>query len=247
MPVTTGLTVIAAAFQELNVFLTGEPIPNPDQQAAFGILNRMLSSWAQQQFTIPSIFRSVTPLVSGKGGTANPYTIGVGGDINVVKPSNQASITAVGCLLGASVPPVEIPRGKFTDDGWQSTQIKDLTNTLFTDLYYSPTFVTSGLGTIQLWPVPLDSTNSLVLYLQQALTAFANLTAQYQVSDAYEDALVYGLSKRMARPWGSTVDITQDAANALSLVKRSNLRLQDLPNDCVFENPQGWYNLNTGQ
>lgn len=247
MPTTTALTVIAAAFEELNVFQPGQGIPSADATAALARLNRMLSGWAQQALTIPAIGRFVFPLVSGKGGPSNPYTIGIGGDLNVPKPANPASIAAVACLLGASTPPVEIPRGLMTDDGWQATQIKDLTNSLFTDLYYSPTFVATGLGTIQLWPVPLDSVNSLVLYLAEALTAFVNLTTVYQVPDGVEDALVYNLAKRCAKPWGSTIDLTPEAMTALSLVKRSNVRLTDLANDCVFENPRGWYNLQTGQ
>lgn len=245
---TTGLTVITAAFELLNVFQPSEEIPSPDAQSALGWLNRMLSGWAQQQNTIPSQARVVTPLVSGKGGPANPYTIGVGGDINVVKPANQQSIVGVACLLGASTPPVEIPRGYFTDDGWQAQQIKDLTNSLFTDLYYNPTFTNSGLGTIQLWPVPLDSINSLVLYINQALTQFVTLTTIYQIPDGYEDALVYNLARRIAKPWGATVDADtiQMAKTTLGVIQRSNLHLSDLPNDCVFENPRGFYNINTG-
>lgn len=246
--ITTGLTIVKAAFELLNVFQPSEQIPGPDAIAALGWLNRMVSGWAQQQNTIPSIARHVFPLVSGKGGPANPYTIGVGGDLNIPKPANQQAIVAVSCLLGASTPPVEIPRGYFTDDGWQSTQIKDLTNSLFTDLYYSPTFA-AGLGTVQLWPVPLDVINSLVLYVQEALTQFVNLSAQYQIPDGYEDALVYNLARRIYKPWGATIDgdTIQMAKSTLGVVQRSNLRVSDLANDCVFENPLGWYNINTGQ
>src|SRR5271154_738646 len=247
MPTVTGLSVVTAAFEELEVFQPGQSIPPADTTSALARLNRMISGWAQLQFTIPAIARFVFPLVSGKGGTANPYSIGLGGDLNIAKPANQAAITSVGCLLNASTPPVEIPRGMMTDDGWANTRIKDLTNSLFTLLYYNPTFTVAGLGTVQLWPVPLDATNSLVLYVQQALVAFADLVTVYQVPDGVEDALVYGLAKKLAKPWGSTVDLTAEAMNALKIVKGSNLRLLDLPNDCVTENPRGGYNINTGQ
>lgn len=242
---TTALVVITAAFELLNVFQPSESVPGPDATAALGWLNRMMSSWAQQYTTIPAIARTVVPLVSGKGGVSNPYTIGIGGDINIAKPASPQNISAVALQLNASTPPVEIPRGIMTDDGWQSTQIKGLTNSLFTDLYYT---ATSPLGTINLWPIPLDATNSLVLYIAQALTQFANLTAQYQIPDGYEDALVFNLAKRLAKPWGATVDpaLVQDAYASLCLIKRSNVRLTDLPNDLVFQRPRGFYNINTG-
>lgn len=242
---TSGLTIIRAMFELLNVFQPSEAVPGADAQAALGWLNRFIGSLAQQTYTIPSIARTVIPLVSGKGGPSNPYTIGIGGDINIAKPANQSAISAVGLLLGASTPPVEIPRGYMTDDGWQSTQIKDLTNSLFTDLYYSPT---SPLGTIQLWPVPLDSTNSLVLYVLQTLTRFADLTSLYEIPDGYEEMFVDNLAKRCAKPWGATLDadIIARADASLSLIKRSNLRLTDLGNDMAWNNPRGYYNINTG-
>lgn len=242
---TSALIIIRASFELLNVFQPSEAVPGADAQAALGWLNRMVSSWAQQTWTIPSIARTVKPLTSGKGGPSNPYTIGIGGDINIAKPANQAAISAVGLLLGASTPPVEIPRGYMTDDGWQSTQIKDLTNSLFTDLYYSPT---SPLGTIQLWPVPLDATNSLVLYVLQTLTRFVDLTSLYEVPEGYEDALVYNLARRIAKPWGGVLDAEDIAmaTSSLSLIKRSNLRLTDLPNEMAWHNPRGFYDINTG-
>lgn len=246
---TTGLTVIRGAFELLNVFQPSEEIPGADAQSALGWLNRMVSGWAQQATTIPSQARVVTPLVSGKGGPANPYTIGVGGDLNIVKPANQSSIVGVACLLGASTPQVEIPRGYFTDDGWQATAIKDLTNVLFTYVYYNPTFTNAGLGTIQLWPIPLETVNSLVLYVSQALTQLASLTAVYQIPDGYEDALIYNLARRIYKPWGATLD--QDtidmAGSTLRLIKRSNVHLSDLPNDTILTAGRTGYNIQTGQ
>lgn len=242
---TTAFTVIRAAFELLNVFEPSESMPSADAQAALGWLNRMVSGWAQQSTMIPAIARSVFPIISGKG----DYTIGIGGELNIVKPANQNSLAAVGLLLGASVPPVEIPRGILTDDGWQSTRIKGLTNSLFTDLYYNPTFATTGLGTVSLWPIPLDATNSLVLYVAQALTQFTTLTAQYQVPDGYEDALIFNLARRIYKPWGATLDedIIAMADNSLKLIKRSNVKLSDLPNDLVFEKARGYFNILTGQ
>ena len=241
---TSAQVIIRGAFGELNVYQPSEPIPGPDAIDALGRLNWMMGAWRQQPLTVPSIARVVVPLVANKGGPSNPYTIGPGGAIAQPKPPNQAAIVAVSLLLNASTPPVEIPRGIFTDAGWNAIKIKDLGNALFTNLYYNPTFA-DGLGAITLWPVPNATGNSLVLYLLQTLPAFTSLTAAYAVPDGYEEALIYNLAKRLAKPWGSTVDLTNEAAASLRLIKRANVKLSDLMNDAMFDY-QRLYNINSG-
>ncbi len=209
----------------------------------------MIGSWAQQNLTIPTIAREVFPLIANKGGPSNPYTIGIGGNLNTARPPNQSSISGVGLLLNTSSPVVEIPRAMLTDDAWEAVQVKELGNPLFTDLYYNPTY-TSNLGTINLWPVPDGSQNtSLVLYLQKALTAFADLTTEYDFPPAYEEAMVYNLCRRIAKPWGATLDadVLNMASTSLSLIKRSNVKLTDLPTDpALTANNRFSYNIQTG-
>src|SRR6266850_3966163 len=112
---TTALTLITASFEILSVFTQGESIPAKDSQSALGFLNRMTSGWAQQTLTIPAIVRLVFTLTANKGGPSNPYTIGVGGDFNVARPANQASVVGAGLILGGTSPEVEIQRAVVTD------------------------------------------------------------------------------------------------------------------------------------
>lgn len=243
---TTALTLITASFEVLSVFQQGESIPNKDSQSALGFLNRMTSGWAQQTLTIPAIARNIFTLTAGKGGPSNPYTIGVGGDFNVARPANQASVVDAGLILGNTSPAVEIPRAIATDSAYNKIRIKELTSTLFTAVYYNPT-TANARGLIQLWPVPDTAANSLVLYLQQALSTFATLTTQYEFPPGYEEAFVYNLARRMAKPWGAVLDAdTKNLADqSLTTIKRSNLKLSDLANDLVFSNPRAGYDINT--
>lgn len=249
MPATSALAIETAAFEVLNVFQQGNPIPPADAQSALGFLNRMVGNWAQQALTIPAVVRDVFPLVAGKGGPSNPYTIGIGGDLNTAKPPNQSSITGVGQLLNQSITSItEIPCAYYTDDGYQAIQIKELPNGLFTGLYYNPVF-TAGFGSINLWPVPNIGINSLVLYSQKALTRFTSLTALYIVPDGYEEALVYNLARRIAKPWGGTLDsdLVQMATNSLATIKRSNVKMADMPNDYAqMSDLRYGYNVNVG-
>lgn len=232
MPTVTATQVLTDAFRMLNVYQPGDTIAAADSTDALRFLNLMIGQWAQTGLTIPAETRFVAPLVANKGSSTNPYTIGIGGDLNTPKPPNQNSLIDAGLLLNASTPPVEIDRGVMTNQGYEGTRIKDLTSSLFTDVYYLPTF-SNSLGSLYLWPVPTDLTNSLVLYIRAGLSAFADLTTIYSIPDGYDEALYAQLSLRLAIPYGRAVsdDLKTLARESFATIKRSNIQLCDLGND----------------
>lgn len=245
----TALDLITAAFENLNVFQPGASIPAADSTSALARLNRMISQWATQSTTVPFIAREVFPLVAGKGGPSLPYTIGLGGNFNIVRPSSQKAITGVGLLLApvASAPAVEIPRAMATDDGYQAIAIKELQNALFTLLYYNATYA-AGLGSINLWPVPNTTLHSLVLYHEAPLGQFADLsTTTYTFPDGVEEALIYNLERRLATPWGRAMPDEDQllASQGLRLIKRNNVQLTDMPNAFGRDRRSG-YDINVG-
>lgn len=174
--------------------------------------------------------------------TANTFTFTVNGT-----PVTPATGTITGAKLDKNA--VEIPRAILTDDAYQAIQIKGMnTATLFTDVYYNPTY---PLGTIWLWPNPTTAANQLVLYLQSAFDGFADLNTLYDFPDlpGYAEALQYNLDLRLGFPNGIQVgnDIRLLASESLRLIKRANLKLTDLPNDIrIGRNWQAGYNINTG-
>src|SRR5216684_1277668 len=143
MPTVTATQVMTDAWEALNVFQPGDTIPAVDMTKGLRLLDLMIGQWAQTGLTIPAEIRNVFPLVGGKGSNTNPYTIGAGGDLNMTKPPNQNSVTGAGLLLNGSTPPVEIQRGVMTNDGYDRQRIKDLQSTLFTNVFYLPTFANS--------------------------------------------------------------------------------------------------------
>jgi len=224
------LDLITDAFAELNVFLPGESIPNTDAHTGLRSLNGLLGSWAQQTLTIPSVARLTFPLTADKGSPANPYTIGPGGDFDTPRPANPGALRRAAMLV-PSTTPFEIPVSVLSPASWDALTIKTLSGALPTLLFYDPTF-TAGLGRIYLWPQPTVTTNSLVLYVDGALATFADLTTAYQVPPGYRDALVFNLAKRLAGPYTRPIDpeLKEQAATALSLIKRSNLTLEPMQN-----------------
>lgn len=144
--------------------------------------------------------------------------------------------------------PVEIPRPVITVPGWQSIQIKNLPNQLFTTVYYVPTY---PFGQVVLWPLPDTAENQLVLYLSNVFSQFASLDAAYDWPSlpGYAEAVQYQLTLRLAPPYGRPVSeaLRTLARETLGIVKRANTQLVDLPTDAtaVTSNVRGGYNINT--
>lgn len=248
---TTAQTIINSAFGAFGSFAPGETVDSTNSTAALARLNLMMSSLRLQPLSQPVIAREEFDLEADKGGPSDPYTIGPGGDFDTTKP---VRLDGAAILLVQPSPSqnIEVPRAVLTDDAWQAIQIKELSSSLFTNVYFNPTWSTQGLGTINLWPVPNTSTNKLVIYRPEFLSSFTNLSTQYYLPPGLEEALVYQLALRLLTPYGVVdpqvrADIGQLASWTLRNYKRGNVDLSDRPTDpALTRDPAGGYNILTG-
>jgi hypothetical protein len=249
MPAITGGEIVGDAFGYLNCFLPGESIPAPDGEFARRQLNDLLSEWSQQNSAIPVIGRERFLLVAGQGGPMNPYTIGIGGDFNTERPSNQNSLVSANLILTASNPEVRVPLGIYTDQAYDANQLPDLSNSQPTGLYYNPTYQ-HDLGSIFLWPVPNTSVNNIELFLQKSIVQFPDLSTEMFVPEGYPKALKYALADLLQTPYGRTLSPAANRIRVASVaaMRRSNDKLSDLGNDAyVFtQGRRTTYNIRTG-
>ncbi len=222
--------------------------PMAPQDMRFGLrrLNQIIELWSLRSLTIPVTAREVFPLVGGQGGPSNPYSIGSGGDFDTSRPT---SITNVGLLVTSTTQPFELPRWLYTDDGYAVISQKELQSNYFSGLYYNPTYA-SGLGTINLYPVPSDDTTSLVLYRPMQLSLFANLTAAYDMPPAASLALTAELARSMAvgsgygRNWSQ--ESKEEIARIVSTYERANTKMVDLGLDPGLTAGSGLYDILSG-
>jgi hypothetical protein len=240
----TATSLITSALDSLGVYGVGEQSSAADLADGLRRLNAMLSSWAIQPLTIPVVAREEFIPTANVG----TYTIGPSGDFDTIRPTR---IQTANLLLNSATPPIEVPCGILTEQAYQALQNKDQTSTQWTQVYYDPTFTTGGLGTISLWPIPTTAANYLVLYFQQPLVEFANLTSTYQIPPGYEEALVYNLAVRLAGPHSMRVpdDIRQLAVQSRATIKRQNMPVAELGNDMASIGDTGrkyGYNIVTG-
>lgn len=247
MITTTLRQIQEGALDQLGV--TGFGYAMTAEQAAKGLFlaNRLVDSWGTQPQTMYTVTRSVTPCAAG----GLEYTIGPGGDFDMARP---VQLQGAGFIVpGTSGETTEeLPLPVITDAMYRLNQMKRQTNSQPTMLYYNPTNTgADGLGRILLWPI-LTQEVSIVLYVQEFVSQFTNLTTAYTLVPALERALRFNLAKEQIAMYGRAAHpeaqfIMREAGLALADYKRGNARLVDLPSDAIFTgNRRYGYNINTG-
>ncbi len=243
---TTASTIAQGALELIGVLGANETMNASQGQDALRRLNLMVGSWSLQPGTIPTIAREVFDMTAGKGSPTNPYTVGLTGDLVTARPAMGSLVGAAYLLTGSSPNPIENPVAVYTNDAYQSLQVKDLSNTLISGVFYRPD---SPLGKLFTFPVVDTAENDLVLYLRKPFTRFADLTTAYDFPEGAEEALEYNLAKRLMAPYSvpPIPDVVQMAAQSLGIFKRSNYKLFDLPQDPALTHSHGgYYNIVTG-
>lgn len=237
--------VIAAAFSDLGTYAPGETVPSADAQAALQRLNALISGLGLSPLTFPFIDREVFAVVPGQ----STYTMGPGGDFDTVRP---LSLTGAGLLMpsqASTTGPIEIPRGMMTDDAYQMLQTKDLQNSMWTNVYFNPTY-TDGLASVFLWPTPNSTTYQCVLYRGEVIQGFPNLTTLGDYPPGVFELLEYQLGKRLAPGYGGagwTSELDGLARDSLALFKRNNFKLADTVLDPAMTRDRRYgYNIQTG-
>lgn len=251
MPAIRGLEIVGDAFAMLNMYLVGETVPPEHAEYARRSLNDLLGEFGVRSQFIPTIAPTRFPMILGKGTRYNPYTIGIGGDFNVAKPSNQLSIQGANLILTTPGPPNEtrVPLAPFTDDGWSALPLPDLAGTQPTGFYYNPTFA-NDLGSFSLWPVPNNTVNDLEFFLQVGVPPFANLQTLYYIPDAWPRMLKYNLASDLQTFAGRELPApaARVASSTRKLIMRTNLNMTDVANDAMFSGGRSTgYNINSGQ
>ena len=232
----------------------GVPMSANDLALAFEAANDMIDAWAAVRLTIFQTLRKIYPLVADRGGPLDPYTIGVGGDFDVPRPTfiSNANLNVL-----TTDPPFEITLDIYDQNEYANITIKNLSSALAEALYYDGKFDTSGadvgLGNIFLYPVPNGQQPlELALYLPIAMTGFADeATTDYTFPPGYAEALRYQLAKRLAVEFGKTLspEHQQLAIDTFAVIQRPNAPIPSLR--CDYGVPgtgasEGLWNWRTG-
>jgi hypothetical protein len=223
--------LIQKALQRITVLSEGETMSS--KQAADGLdtLNSLVDAWAADRLMIYQQTRTQFTIVAN---TAT-YTVGSGGDVNIVRP---VYVDHINYIVDTTVTPnLEIQMQPLTDDAWAKVPIKDLTSVYPTCWYWNPTFDTSR-ATLTLWPVPTASNLGGAIYYQgPAIAEFASLDTVILMPPGYRRMMITNLAAELVSEYGinpqTVPTLLQQASVSLATVKRANIELMDLSLDAA--------------
>jgi hypothetical protein len=250
----TARDLITATLRRIRVLGVGDTLEHEDANDALDRLNDWIDGLALERLTMFYVARTLVPLASGQAS----YTIGVGGDIDMVRPT---TIESAGLIFDSAAPtPYEKKLEVATDQRWQSIRQKALTSPYVRGIYYDhnytpnqppppPATTPTGLGRIYVWPVPNIGNTVLVLYTPVALTEFATLDTEYLFPPGYRRFLRTNLAGEVASEYGKqlTSDQVMAARLAKAAIKRGNIRPAEARCDPAIVSGGNYFDWRTGE
>ncbi|VVE31593.1 hypothetical protein PEP31012_03707 [Pandoraea eparura] len=216
---TTAVDLITLALKDIGALGIGQSIGPDDTADGLATLNMMLGAWQGERL---SVYHLVDTALMSTG--AQSYTVGVGGNFNVLRP---IKINAAYARLNPGMSnPIDYPvkmidaREDYVRIGLKS--LVSFPEFAFYDAAYP-------LGNLFLCPVP-NSTFELHIVTMEALPQFSVPAAVINLPPEYTAAIRYNLALWLApsyqlEPMPSLVRL---AGNAKRIIKRMNVQIQSM-------------------
>jgi hypothetical protein len=218
----TALQLITDSLKLLGA-IAGDEVPiTQEQQDSLLRLNELIDSWGTHAQTMIAHRRDVVTLVPGQ----QTYQVGPGGDLPLVP--RPMALTAAAWLVPGP-PATEVPVAVLTPQEDIAIAVKTLSGAWVQAVTYAPTM--TG-GTLTVYPVPATAL-SLVLYADETVAQFPDLTTAVSLAPGYGLALRTNLAVALAPEFGRPLDplIDRAARESLADVKRQNVSLVELGMD----------------
>lgn len=228
----TGNDLIKAAMRLIQVSAVDVDLTAQELHDGLESLNRMLDSWSLDELMLYQVIREQFVLVSGQ----NPYSIGLGGDFNTVRPTK---IVGAYLTLNNGSIPVDYPMNVLGYDDYNAIRLKTLSTNFPNYIYYQPSF---PIGEVYIYPIfsPNDPSTIGPAYITltswKPLPIIADPTAPLEFPPGFWEALVFGLAERIALEYQFELrtDVMRLAANAIKRLKRINQRTNTLQTDVAL-------------
>ena len=232
----TARVLIKSILRICQVIGQGEDVDGDSQESeAFIALNSYLASISATKYAVYSIISDTHTLVSG----TKEYTIGTGGDINVLRPNRIVS-AFIRDTNGSDYPIQIISRERYVGYVTKSTPGRP------DELYYDPEY---PLGRIVLYRQP-DSTDTLHIDSWKPLVQIALVTDELALPQEYERFLKFNMALELAGEYGYAV--SDDARRIAKDTKQElkSLNVTPVPEaafDPILSHKGRRYNINNDQ
>lgn len=203
----------------------GETMDPDDAADALLSCNLMLDAWQADNLFAFTVADRSAALTAGVGS----YTVGVGGAINVARPSRiEWAFTrdSQGFDRKINIVPREV---------YEDILLKTQGSTYPSALYYETSY---PLGVITLWRVP-PAGLTLHFGAWEQLSEFASLDDSVSLPPGYEQAIVCSLSEVICPEYGKQIPagVREEAARARARIRSNNL--PDMRMVCEFTGISG--------
>lgn len=204
----TPIDLITRALRTAGVYGQNEIVSAADLSDSFAVLNEMLDSWSTARLYV---YQLQTDSLTATGGK-QVYTMGAGGDFNVTRPTQVASVVYTSGGVDYTLWPMD--RKNFND-----ITIKSQAG-IPAVFDYETTY---PLGRLYIWPVPNDA-GTIKVDSPQQLTQFATPTTDVKFPPGYQTAIRLSLAIELAQEFRMAVpnELSVRAGRALRRIRRLN-------------------------
>lgn len=202
------LSVVQNALIEAQWLAAGEPPEAQDAQFVLGKINDLLDEWsAQERYVYAYLFSlfTLTPNLS-------PHTIGPAAGATFSLPQRPVRIDGAAIVLqNANGTTTDIPVNTTRDkDWWNFVRIKNLANSIPTDLYYEPDIPN---GSLFFWPVP-NTNYQCRIESWEVVAQFKTLNDALLLPPAYRKAITLSIAEELDGPRSEDPKLAHKAAEA---------------------------------
>ncbi len=220
----TWLEFITDAIIEMGAYGPGDTIPDPVWTVCVNRLNYILNKYAALKryaynvnFTVYTLTPNHSPTLLGPGLTAPDWATLNGG-------ARPPRLEGANLVLNNTNPSTDLIIRVRDDAWWLGNQVKSITSTVPTDVYYSPDFPN---GALYFWPIPTVAYDvRLEVWVVVGEVDPDTLgTTQIVVPQAYKQMMMLELAKAICRPLSRAVpqSLIDDLREARAAVQSNNI------------------------
>lgn len=183
--------VINSALRKLAVLSGGSAPASYEINNAAEALNAMIKGFQADGMPVWAIKKYTMTVVSGTAA----YNIGIGQTLDTPMPMKV--VQAYRNMLNS----VNVPMNVYTNYNYNILPLT-VSSGVPINLYYQPL---STYGTVNLWPIPNDSTTTITLVYQRPFEDMTASTDDFDFPAYWTEALIYGLAWRLSPEYGIPV------------------------------------------
>jgi len=226
----TWLDFITDALIEIGVMAPGDPLDPNVLDVSVRRLNYLIDEWAALEryaynvsFTLYTITPNHQPTLIGPGLTSPDWA-------TVNGATRPPRIEGANLVLNSSNPSTDLIINVRDDAWWLNNQVKSITSTIPTDLYYSPDFPN---GSIYLWPIPTVAyqVRLEVWVVVNQVDPDTISTTDVVIPQGYSKAMLLTFAEDLTTPLGKAMPATLPgrAARARAAVQSNNISSPRIP------------------